>query len=64
MRAQWVALLAMVDHRAASQALVSRTMAILYPDVESSYMKTDIFSVMFPQLTMRNSSDKAPNALG
>lgn len=47
-----------MDHRAASQALVSRTVATLYPDVESSCVKTDVFSEVLPQLMMRSSSDK------
>lgn len=43
-----------VDLRAVSQALVNRMAATLYPDVESSCVKTDVFSEALPQLMMRN----------
>lgn len=43
-----------VDLRAVSQALVNRVAATLYPDVESSCVKTDVFSEGLPQLIMRN----------
>lgn len=43
-----------MDLRAVSQALVNRMAATLYPDVESSCLKTDVFSEVLPQLVMRN----------